>query len=50
MWKDGTPKITCTNLKLREYSEPYARISLNKVRENKSREFKAEGKWVRREF
>ena len=27
-----------------------ARISLNKVREIKSREFKAERKWVPREF
>jgi hypothetical protein len=33
---------------LREFKA--ARTSLNKVREIKSREFKAERKWVRREF
>jgi hypothetical protein len=33
---------------LREFKA--GRISLNKVREIKPREFKAERKWVRREF
>ena len=41
-------KFTCTNFELREFKA--ARISLEKVREIKSREFKAERKWVPRKF
>jgi hypothetical protein len=42
------PKRTNTENYLREFKAAW--ISLNKVREIKSREFKAERKWVRREF
>ena len=41
-------KFTCTNFELHEFKA--ARISLKKVREIKSREFKAERKWVPLEF